>query len=175
MSDETTLLSCPFCGGEAHVVSDYSSERDETRWSLWHECCEHDGESAGYGHALFPWFETPWYSTEAEAIAAWNARAERGTLTAEQVREAVEKHWHDLSAEYDMPEATALPEYSYDWQAIADELNARAVRTCECVSEYAESPFDGKMIVLHRCSECHELMRPHMLYCPNCGAKVVNG
>ena len=46
-----------------------------------------------------------------------------GTLTAEQVREAVEKHWHDLHDEYDMPEATALPEYSYDWQAVADELN----------------------------------------------------
>ena len=47
-----------------------------------------------------------------------------GMLTAEQVRKTVEKHWHDLPAEYDMPEATALPEYSYDWQAIADELNA---------------------------------------------------
>lgn len=122
MSDET-LKPCPFCGGEAHVVSDYSSEHDETRWNLWHECCEHDGESAGYGHALFPWFETPWYKTEAEAIAAWNSRAER---------------------------------------------------TCECVAEYAESPIDGKKIVLHRCSACHELMRPHMRYCPNCGCKVVS-
>ena len=81
MSDETNLLPCPFCGGEAHVVSDYSSEHDETRWSLWHECCEHDGESAGYGHALFPWFETPWYATDAEAIAAWNTRAELGSGT----------------------------------------------------------------------------------------------
>ena len=45
-------------------------------------------------------------------------------LTAEQVRETVEKHWHDLPAEYDMPEAAALPGFSYDWQAIADELNA---------------------------------------------------
>lgn len=47
-----------------------------------------------------------------------------GKLTAEQVRDAVEKHWHDLPAEYDMYEATALPGYSYDWQSIADELNA---------------------------------------------------
>lgn len=76
MTSATELLPCPFCGGEAYVVSDYSSEHDETRWSLWHECCEHDGESAGYGHALFPWFETPWYKTEAEAIAAWNTRTE---------------------------------------------------------------------------------------------------
>lgn len=58
-------------------------------------------------------------------------------------------------------------------QAIA-AWNARAERTCECVSEYAKSPFDGKTIVLHRCSACHELMRPHMHYCPNCGCKVVD-
>lgn len=56
-------------------------------------------------------------------------------------------------------------------QAVAATLGSG---TCECVAEYAKSPFDGKTIVLHRCSECHELMRPHMLYCPNCGAKVVD-
>ena len=61
------------------------------------------------------------YSRLHDAIAATLGG---GTLTAEQVRETVEKHWHDLPAEYDMPEATALPEYSYDWHAIADELNA---------------------------------------------------
>ena len=62
--------------------------------------------------------------TPEQAIAATLGS---GTLTAEQVmriHEVIEKHWHDLSAEYDMPEVTALPEYSYDWQAIADELNA---------------------------------------------------
>lgn len=52
--------------------------------------------------------------------------------------------------------------------------NSRAERTCECVAEYAKSPIDGKTIVLHRCSACHELMRPHMLYCPNCGARVIS-
>ena len=56
-----------------------------------------------------------------------------GKLTADDVRETIDKHWHDLPAEYDMPEATALPEYSYDWQAIVDELNSRAERTCECI------------------------------------------
>ena len=45
-------------------------------------------------------------------------------------------------------------------------------RTCKCVAEYAESPIDGKTIVLHRCSVCHELMRPTMRYCPDCGARV---
>lgn len=61
-------------------------------------------------------------------------------------------------------------------QAIAATLgNSRAERTCECVAEYAKSPIDGKTIVLHRCSACHELMRPHMAYCPNCGCKVIGG
>ena len=55
-------------------------------------------------------------------------------------------------------------------QAIAATLGSG---TCECVAEYAKSPIDGKKIVLHRCSACHELMRPHMRYCPNCGRKVV--
>ena len=70
--------------------------------------------------------------------------------------------------------------YANDVDKVADSLmfaatlgNSRAERTCECVAEYAESPIDGKKIVLHRCSACHELMRPHMRYCPNCGAKVV--
>ncbi len=48
-------------------------------------------------------------------------------LTAEQVKqlsEIMDKHWHNLSEEYGMPEASALPEYSYDWHAIADEFNA---------------------------------------------------
>ena len=71
------LKPCPFCGGEARISSDYSSELGKTRWWLWHECCEHDGESRGYGSALFPWFETPWYDTEQEAVDAWNTRAER--------------------------------------------------------------------------------------------------
>lgn len=70
------LLPCPFCGGEAHLVSDYSSERDETRWNVWHDCDGFEGESTGYGYSLHPWFETPWYKDERTAIAAWNRRAD---------------------------------------------------------------------------------------------------
>ena len=71
------LKPCPFCGGKAHLVSDYSSERDETRWNVWHECDGFEGESNGYGYSLHPWFETPWYKDDQTAIAAWNRRAER--------------------------------------------------------------------------------------------------
>lgn len=69
---------------------------------------------------------------------------------------------------------------TYEWSPVFDTeaeaiaaWSTRAERTCKCVAEYAKSPIDGKTIVLHRCSACHELMRPFMNYCPNCGAKVV--
>jgi len=108
------------------------------------------------------------------AIAAWNTRAELGSgkLTAEQVRETYEKHWHDLPTEYGIPEATALPEYSYDWQAIADELNATLGGECEM----KESPF----MPAWRCSECgkvnggifgDEQHEPPKI-CPSCGKAV---
>ena len=53
------LLPCPFCGGEADVI-DY----DDECWVA-HQCA--NGTSV----------ETNSYETEAEAIAAWNSRAER--------------------------------------------------------------------------------------------------
>lgn len=104
-----------------------------------------------------------------------------GKLTAEQVREIVEKHWHDLPVEYDMPESSALPEYSYDWQAIADELNA-ALGGEEC--EDAGTRFNAWV-----CSKCKATLllmfddydEPTYSvdgvadvprHCPNCGRKV---
>lgn len=89
--------------------------------------------------------------TEAEAIAAWNSRAKRIT----------NDEWE--SYQNSVP-ATEENMAKFGWVR---------ERTCECIAEYAKSPIDGKTIVLHRCSSCHELMRPHMNYCQNCGAKVV--
>lgn len=74
--EPTTLLPCPFCGGKAHLASDYSSERDEMLWNVWHDCDGFEGEPTGYGYSLHPWFETPWYKDERTAIAAWNRRAD---------------------------------------------------------------------------------------------------
>lgn len=72
------------------------------------------------------------------------------------------------------PDGHFYAEYDTKSEAIA-AWNSRAERTCECIVEYAKSPLDGKTIVLHRCSSCNELMRPHMNYCPNCGCKVIGG
>lgn len=157
----TDLKPCPFCGGEAHT----------------HDFSWHASQFAGHMFAK-PYWQVICgkcraaigdFDTRAEAIAAWNARAEHGTLTAEQVRKAI---FNGSSyASYDGAKYYAD---GISMQAIADELNSRAERTCECVAEYAKSPIDGETIVLHRCSECHELMRPLMHYCSNCGAKVVS-
>lgn len=106
----TELLSCPFCGGRQTYRKHDGG--------VWLTTTNHKRGCIMRDALSFVAF-----GTEAEAIAAWNTRAER---------------------------------------------------TCECVAEYAKSPIDGKTIVLHRCSACHELMRPHMAYCPNCGAKMVS-
>ena len=92
-----------------------------------------------------------------------------GKLTAEQVRETTERHWHDLSADYDMPEAAALPECSYDWQAIADELNVTlGGGECENANDVMKSAEIG-----FRCSECGSWDDdPQPRFCHNCGKAV---
>ena len=69
------LKPCPFCGGEAHLYEDYSSERDEWRYNVWHDCEGFEGDSGGCGYPLHPWFETSWYRDKETAMAAWNRRA----------------------------------------------------------------------------------------------------
>ena len=64
------LKPCPFCGGEADVI-DY----DDECWVA-HQCA--NGTSV----------EINSYDTEAEAIAAWNSRAER------TCRDTGENEWH---------------------------------------------------------------------------------
>lgn len=83
-------------------------------------------------------------------------------LTAEQVRKAI----FDGSsyASYDGAQYYAN---GIDMQAIADELNSRAERTCQNV--------DDHKTIWFICSVCGypQKLSHTRSYCPNCGAKVV--
>lgn len=108
MSGKTELLPCPFCGGEAEVIeAGYGMYM--TGYAVYcKKCCLKLGVTGRLGET-YEW--SPVFDTEAEAIAAWNTRATSGTLTAEQVREAIERHVKFYEGG------------DYDEQEIADELN----------------------------------------------------
>lgn len=72
------LRPCPFCGGEANLTSDYSSEHDHTFYQVWHDCQTNPGTIRhSYGHALSLQVSTPWCANEEDAVRLWNRRAER--------------------------------------------------------------------------------------------------
>ena len=168
MDKDKELLLCPFCGGEASVrVLEYDDD-----CKVWGVFCESDLESE-YSHGHF----VDNYSTEAEAIAAWNTCASdfypyeqrivgNGSNWGEIMRDAYddlmasasESCTPDEIADLEAHIAATLggqsakitaeqvmtiagkhqPDYCsdthvcFDWQAIADELNAAlGSETCE--------------------------------------------
>lgn len=158
-----TLKPCPFCGGEARLI------RSAPDW-YFPACMNRE--------CACDWTDS--YPTKAEAIAAWNTRATHGTLTAEQVRELIAPHLHARPT-FDFGRHGAV--WRADFQAIADELNARTERTCRD----ANTRFNA-----WTCSECKctlllmfdDYGEPTLNvdgvasvpnYCPNCGAKVIGG
>lgn len=90
------LKPCPFCGGEAHVVEGMYSSYQEGYAVRCRHCALTLGASGRLGEC-YEW--SCCYETEAEAIEAWNTRAER---TCHEV--LVDKHWRGCS------------ECSYKWE-----------------------------------------------------------
>ena len=147
----TELLPCPFCGGEAQ----------KSVHAFWHVGCQDKGCS-GYEVYLKN------YDTEAEAIAAWNARAERGTLTADDIRGLIERHSDESGG-------NGRDFHNGAYVAIADELNARAERTCRNTHEnrwFKCSACGYGFTDLYAEDESDINEQPR--YCPNCGAKAVD-
>lgn len=71
-----TLLLCPFCGGVANVI-DHHNDDGSVSVGCNNDTC--------LGFSGLGWL----YKTEAEAIAAWNARAERTCRIVEASRKYV--------------------------------------------------------------------------------------
>lgn len=114
----------------------------EWRWD------KQEGTLAMYSHAITP----------EQAIAATLGS---GTLTAEQVRKAIFD-----SSSYASYDGAKYYADGIGMQAIADELNSRAERTCSDVA------IEGEWFECSKCGCVRQLIHPH--YCPNCGARVVN-
>lgn len=162
------LKPCPFCGGEAQLMHMDLDTIDEG-WKVWGVWCVNDlhaEEHGGYQHGHF----IDNYGTEAEAIEAWNTRAEQviaatlggGKLTAEQVRQAVNGHGNIMDNRF-----------YCDWQAVADELDATlGGGECEVVKSYGRHPITNNEVVLYNCSKCGKWIGLTANYCPHCGAKV---
>ena len=131
------LKPCPFCGGEAETLTAESMHGGNLYGVMCANC-------AGRSDV---------YDTEAEAIAAWNSRADYHGY-----EQAAIEAWESIKA----------------W-------NSRAERTCEFNIKDNMNETEGMGDVWIECSACNcvfdfyadeWLMK--MSYCPNCGAKVVS-
>ena len=69
-NDSQKLLNCPFCGGEAETWSHYFEEEDMTLWQV--RCKERPYEVE---HPCYTADSFISFTTEAEAVEAWNRRA----------------------------------------------------------------------------------------------------
>lgn len=134
------LLPCPFCGGEAkRAIS------NDGAWSVICPNC-----NTGIFRPRYETNEWDAYKTEAEAIAAWNSRAD-----------------------YHGYEQAAIEA----WESIK-KWNTRAERTCKPLGTirydyeggYAGTEYETELSCGHKWRDGYG---DYPDYCPSCGAKVV--
>ena len=167
MSDETTLLSCPFCGGEANVI-DHHNDDGSVSVGCNNDTC--------LGFSGLGWL----YKTEAEAIAAWNTRASNH-YPYEQRITGNGSDWGEIMRDaYDNLIATACESCTPEQMGqLSDYIRAElGSGTCEFVIKDNMNESEGMGDVWIECSACHcqfdyyaddWLMK--MSYCPNCSAR----
>ena len=148
-------------------------------------------ETVNHVNCTFTWWESPLFGevhamdnedgetlfmaclnncdfTPEQAIAA---TLRSGTLTAEQVMAIAGKHQPDYCSD---------THACFDWQAIADELNAELDGgTCEYIIEDNMNETEGMGDVWFRCTNCNMCYEYYaddwllkMPHCPKCGAAV---
>lgn len=138
----------------------------KTRWK--HECGYaelSEWESTGSNNLFIQNVDTE----QAIAATLGNARAERGTLTADDIRDLIERHSDESGG-------NGRNFHNGAYVAIADELNARAERTCEIESSYLNDFTVKNMCWYEFEMKCGykftwDVMEPPK-FCPNCGGEV---
>ena len=141
--DDSGLLPCPFCGGEAEVYEMQYGENG--KYSVFGVFCVDDSKAeliglSKYQHGHF----IDNFRTEAEAVEAWNNRAQTVFgLTLDEVRQMIKR-------------------------------DAERERTCENVDTdddcYFECSKCGSATLVEYKSGGYGVPN----FCPNCGAKVVS-
>ena len=152
--DEPTLLPCPFCGGEAELIESECG-MFQTGYAVYctGKCRVKMGVS-GRLSEVYEW--TPVFDTEAEAIAAWNARYHRG-LT--------EEDYNILLDELGVSERTCRNENGNDKYASF---------ICSECGLHMHKPDFGRSYVDEDGKRWYSTSSEHGLhYCPNCGSRVV--
>lgn len=142
MTDE--LKPCPFCGGEAETCSYYFEEKDMTVWQV--RCKE---RPYAVEHPCYTADSFTSFATEAEAVEAWNTRAERT-----------------------FPDDTQEAQYHLcELERITGET-WRPERTCHIVAWYVASSraeIGRESVKL----SCGHIVERHAKFCKECGARVV--
>lgn len=123
------LLFCPFCGGEAEILTAESMNGGYLFGIMCNDC-----RSRG-----------DVYDTEAEAIAAWNSRADYHGY-----EQAAIEAWESIKA----------------W-------NSRAERTCHWEYPQSVNGWVGYMVCSSCGEKYDETVADLANYCPNCGARRV--
>ena len=123
----TKLLPCPFCGGKAHI---------------WNSGYFYSGKCYKCGCTL----SGSGYVTEAEAIAAWNTRADDYRQAAEYWQRMYEEAFAERTCRMELTDISSGSAYHDVWLC------------CACGEQVEQHTVMGK-------SEPPS-------YCPNCGARV---
>ncbi|MBO7685477.1 MAG: Lar family restriction alleviation protein [Kiritimatiellae bacterium] len=141
---EISLKPCPFCGGEARFASNMTGS---DYWVLCRKC-----------GAIQPVF-TNRNHTEQEAAEAWNTRTPPSDWR--EARELLDKTFQPDSGNLTAAYLVGLA-----------DGKAEARGTCRNVTKDATGQYEP-----FKCSECGEGFPYEVgvpLFCPNCGAEVVD-
>lgn len=160
MTDE--LEPCPFCGGEAETCSYYFEEKDMTSWQV--RC---KGRPCKVERPCYTADSFISFATEAEAVEAWNTRAER-------MPQNVTDAWNDWGVNvFNDDELDDFGRFEKIYK-VCQEIVEPIEFTCH-VMELGGLQGSVPILLCRACGEPNYARADGSVwnYCPCCGAKVV--